>query len=160
MGARMIRPATREDLPAVLALLGEATLPTEGVTEHFDSFFVAEDGGRIVASVGLEIHGDAVLLRSLVVAARARGAGLGAAMVRRALGEAGRHPGGVYALTTTAATYLSRLGFERVPRSVLPPPLFESRELRDACPSSATTLKWTAAVAPATSTLSRRDPGR
>jgi N-acetylglutamate synthase-like GNAT family acetyltransferase len=142
----MIRQAEPEDLPAVLALLTEAKLPTAGVAEHLNSYFVFDEGGSIVGSAGLELHGAAVLLRSLAVAAAARGAGLGAALLRRALHEAHGRRDGVYALTTTAEAYLSRFGFERVPRSSLPSPLFESRELRDACPSSATVMKWVAAT--------------
>jgi amino-acid N-acetyltransferase len=137
----MIRQAEPEDLPVVLALLKEAKLPTDGVAEHLHSFFVFDEGGRIVATAGLELHGDAALLRSLVVATDARGAGLGAALLRRALHEAHGRRGGLYALTTTAEGYLSRFGFEPVPRSTLPPALFESHELRGACPSSATVMK-------------------
>jgi amino-acid N-acetyltransferase len=138
----MIRHAAPQDLPAVLALLDEAKLPTEGVADHLQSFFVADDGGRIVASAGLAVRGDAALLRSLAVAADLRGTGLGAAVLRRALHEARDRERGVYALTTTAEAYLSRFGFERVPRTSLPEPLFESRELQDACPTSAAVMKW------------------
>lgn len=138
----MIRQAQAADLPAVLSLLAEAGLPIEGVAEHFPSFVVLDDGGRIVACAGLELRGDAALLRSLVVAPDVRGHQLGAAVVRRALHHVRDRPGGVYALTTTAEAYLSRFGFERVLRESLPSPLFESRELQDACPSSATVMKW------------------
>jgi N-acetylglutamate synthase-like GNAT family acetyltransferase len=138
----MIRQAEPHDLPAVLALLSEAKLPTDGVADHLHSFFVVDDGGRIVGSAGLELRGDAALLRSLAVAADVRGTGLGAAVLRRALHEAHGRPGGVYALTTTAEAYLSRFGFERIARTSLPPQLFESRELQDACPVSAALLKW------------------
>jgi amino-acid N-acetyltransferase len=103
---------------------------------------VVDEGGRIVASAGLERHGDAVLLRSLAVAPDLRRAGLGAAVLRRALHEADGCTGGVYALTTTAEGYLARFGFERAPRASLPPQLLESRELQDACPDSATVMKW------------------
>jgi amino-acid N-acetyltransferase len=138
----MIRPAAPQDLPAVLALLAEANLPTAGVAEHFHSFFVDDDGGRIVASAGLELHGEAALLRSLAVAPDSRGTGRGAALLRRALSEATDRAHGVYALTTTADQYLSRFGFEPVPRDSVPPLLLESRELQDACPGSASVLKW------------------
>jgi amino-acid N-acetyltransferase len=138
----MIRQADSPDLPAVLALLADAKLPTDGVAESFHSFFVVDDGGRIVASAGLELRGDTALLRSLVVAPDMRGTGLGAAVLRRALHEVHHRAGGVFALTTTAETYLSRFGFEAVPRASLPPQLFESRELQDACPSSAIAMKW------------------
>jgi len=138
----MIRQAEPEDLPAVLALLVDAELPTDGVADHFGSFFVVDEGGRIVGSVGLEWHGDAALLRSLAVAPHARGTGLGGAILRRALHEAHGRADGVYALTTTAEPYLARFGFEPVSRALLPPALFESRELKGACPVSATAMKW------------------
>jgi amino-acid N-acetyltransferase len=138
----MIRRAETQDLPAVLALLAEASLPVEGVADHFHSFFVDDDGGRIVASAGLEVHGDVALLRSLAVTPDLRGTGLGAALLRRTLLEAGGRAGGIYALTTTAEGYLSRFGFDRVRRDSVPAQLLASRELQDACPSSATVLRW------------------
>jgi N-acetylglutamate synthase-like GNAT family acetyltransferase len=143
----MIRQAETQDLPAVLALLADEKLPTDGVPEHFHSLFVVDDGGRVVASAGLELRGNAALLRSLVVAPDMRGTGLGAAVLRRALHEVHHREGGVYALTTTAQAYLSRFGFEPVPRASLPQQLFESRELQDACPSSAIVMKWIHAAA-------------
>jgi N-acetylglutamate synthase-like GNAT family acetyltransferase len=81
-----------------------------------------------------------------------RGTGLGAAVLRRALDEARGRAAGLYALTTTAEAYLSRFGFERVPRSSLPAQLLASRELQDACPSTATVMKW---VLPQGSTVAR-----
>ena len=128
----MIRRAEPQDLPAVLALLGEAALTTEGVLEHFETFFVVHDGSRIVASAGLELRGDAALVRSLAVAADMRGLGIGSALLRRALYEVRDCAAGVYTLTTRAEAYLARFGFERVPRASLPPPLFDSRQLQDA----------------------------
>jgi N-acetylglutamate synthase-like GNAT family acetyltransferase len=121
--------------------------PRMGVAENFHSFFVVDDGGRIVAGAGLDLRGDTALLRSVVVAPAMRGAGLGAAVLRRALHEVHHRAGGVFALTTTAETYLSRFGFEPVPRASLPQQLFESRELQDACPSSAVVMKWMHAAA-------------
>lgn len=137
----MIRQAEARDLPAVLALLAGAQLPTDGVSEHFQSFFVVDEGGRILASAGFEPWRDTALLRSLAVAADARGAGLGAAILGRALEEAQAQAAEIFALTTTAETYLSRFGFARVGRESLPSELLASRELQGACPDSAVILK-------------------
>jgi N-acetylglutamate synthase-like GNAT family acetyltransferase len=141
-GAHVIRRAEPQDLPDVLALLREAQLPSEGVAEHFDTFFVGDEGGRIVGSAGLELHGDAALVRSLAVTADMRGTGIGGGVLRRALYEVRDCAAGVFALTTTAEAYLARFGFEPVPRGLVPQALFESRELQDACPASATVMKW------------------
>jgi amino-acid N-acetyltransferase len=138
----MIRKAEPQDLSAVLALLADAKLPTAGATEHFGSFFVVDQGGRIVASAGIERHGNAALLRSLAVAPDVRGTGLGGAVLRRALHEERGRAEAVYALTTTAEPYLARFGFRRVPRASLPLQLSESRELQGACPDSAIVMKW------------------
>jgi len=138
----MIRRAEPQDLREVLALLHDSALPTEGVAEHFETFFVVDDGTRVVACAGLELHGGASLVRSLAVAMDMRGIGIGAGVLRRALHEARDSNAGVYALTTTAEAYLARFGFERVPRGLLPQALFESRELKDACPASATVMQW------------------
>jgi amino-acid N-acetyltransferase len=72
-----VRPATRQDLAAVLALLEANQLPTVGVREHFQHFLVAYDGTTLVGSAGLEIYGRAGLLRSVAVAAPYRSQGLG-----------------------------------------------------------------------------------
>jgi amino-acid N-acetyltransferase len=143
----MIRSAEPQDLAAVLGLLTEAKLPTEGVAEHFRSFFVLEQEGRIVASAGLEFRHGTALLRSLVVAEDSRGTGMGAAVLRRALSEARGRGAVIYALTTTAETYLTNFGFERVTRDSLPAELFESSELQGACPDSAVALRRTPATA-------------
>jgi amino-acid N-acetyltransferase len=137
----LIRHAQLADLPGVLALLDEVGLPTAGVAERFGTFFVVDEGGRIVASAGLELYGQSALLRSLAVVADARGGGHGAAVLRRALHEASERASAVFALTTTAESYLARFGFERVGRDAIPPELFESQELKGACPSSATAMR-------------------
>jgi N-acetylglutamate synthase-like GNAT family acetyltransferase len=138
----VIRRAEPRDLAEVLALLGEAQLPTEGVAEHFHTFFVVDDGSRIVACAGLEVHEYAALIRSLAVAADMQGIGIGASVLRRAIHEVRDCAAGVYALTTTAEPYLARFGFERIPRGLVPQALFESRELQDACPASAAVMRW------------------
>lgn len=138
----MIRHAAPKDLPDVLALLEQAALPTDDVAEHFDTFFVVDDGSRIVACAGIELHEYAALVRSLAVAADRRGTGIGSAILDYVLHEVRDCAAGVYALTTTAEAYLTRFGFEPVTRDSLPQALFESRELQDTCPASAVVMKW------------------
>ncbi len=138
MEARVIRIARPEDRAQVEGLLAAADLPVEGVAEHFHSFFVAEDGDRIVGAAGLEFRGHHALLRSVVVAQDARRQGLGATLTRRALYEASaRKVLGVYLLTTTAADFFRQFGFERVLRERAPDDVRASIEFRGACPDSA-----------------------
>ena len=139
----MIAPPAPAALPEVLALLRESSLPLAGVEEHFDSFLVARtEEGALAGCVGLERYGDVGLLRSLAVAAPARGSGLGASLVLR-LFELARSNGiaTLYLLTTTAEGYFPRFGFERIAREESDPKLEASAELRGACPASAVLMR-------------------
>jgi N-acetylglutamate synthase-like GNAT family acetyltransferase len=84
----VITPARPGDLDGVLALLEAATLPRDGVAQHFGDFLVARAGGVLVGAAGLERHGDSVLLRSLVVSPAERGRGLGRELAERVLERA------------------------------------------------------------------------
>jgi amino-acid N-acetyltransferase len=117
-------------------------LPLEGVAEHFGSFFVVEEDGRIVGAAGLEWYGDVALLRSVVVGPNERGTGLGALLARRAIDEArGRRARALYLLTTTAADFFPRFGFERIARAEPPSALDASRELQGTCPATAVAMR-------------------
>ena len=138
----MIRWAEPADLASVEALVRGAGLPLDGLSDHFGHFFVFDDGGTILGTAGLEMHGAYALLRSLVVANAARGRGLGALLTARALGEAtARGIRAVYLLTTTAETFFPRFGFQRIARDDVPPALRASRELQGACPASAVVME-------------------
>ena len=134
-----IERAAAEDLPFVLALVEDCGLPVEGVGEHFARFFVARLGGKRIGCVGMEVYGDDVLLRSLAVARQARNAGVGEALLSRAIEEA-RNAGGrtAWGLTTFGKKGLfDRFGFRVVPRSGAPPALAPSSQFRGVCPESA-----------------------
>jgi arsenate reductase len=138
-----IRSARPDDRPAAEALLRAACLPVEGVNDHFDAFFIAEDRSvRAVGVAGLEIYGSVALLRSVAVEPSARSQGLGSALVWRALTNA-RERGvqEVYLLTTTASGFFEKQGFERVERSRVPSSVTKSSvEFTGACPDTATVM--------------------
>lgn len=54
------------DLPALLDLLEQCGLPSDGLADHLHSALVARDGEGVVGSVALERYGTAGLLRSVV----------------------------------------------------------------------------------------------
>jgi amino-acid N-acetyltransferase len=138
----VIREGREDDGEALRALLAAAGLPVEGVVTHLASFFVADDGGEIVAGAGLEVHGRWGLLRSVVVAPAARSRGLGQALTERVLREAERRElAGVYLLTTTAEAYFAALGFAVVSRNEVPDALRASSELQGLCPASAIVMR-------------------
>jgi N-acetylglutamate synthase-like GNAT family acetyltransferase len=138
-----IRDANAADLPSVAALLRAADLPVDGLDEQFGpAYAVAEVAGRIVGAEGMERYADAGLLRSAVVDSGFRGKGVGDDLTRNRLSWA-RTAGlrEVWLLTTTAATYFPRFGFQRTDRHSAPEALQQSREFKEACPASAVAMR-------------------
>jgi amino-acid N-acetyltransferase len=136
-----LRRAVRADQEAVAALLRDLELPTDGVADWLERFWVAEDQGRVVGVAGMERYRDTGLLRSVAVAPDWRGTGLGRTLVDHVL-EEGRTAGvrDVYLLTTTAEHYFPRLGFVCVDRDSVPQGLRASAEFTGACPASAVVM--------------------
>lgn len=137
-----IHPATPDDFAAVQVLLREAGLPTDDLTPaHLEHFLVARNEA-LCGVVGLEPCGDVALLRSLAVAPEHRNEGLGArllhAMERRAH-EDGIHT--LYLLTTSAADFFRRRGYEQISRDALPDPIQQTDEVTRLCPEHATCMK-------------------
>lgn len=135
-------PARSEDLDAVIALVGASGLPTAGIADAFPAAYaVVRDGSGIAAVAGLEIHGDVGLLRSVAVNPSLRTAGLGRLLVEDRLRAASEHDlRAVYLLTTTAADYFRRFGFNDTRREDAPAELQRSSEFASVCPSSAACL--------------------
>ena len=141
-GALSVRPADESDLDRVEALLAAADLPSEDIHSKPDSFFLARVDGDVVGAGGLEIHGPNGLLRSLVVRDPYRGQGYGTAICDEL--EAVARAQGVetlYLLTTTAADFFRRRGFEETDRADVPDAIRETVEFTDLCPASATCLR-------------------
>ncbi len=134
------QPAHASDLPVIRRLLRDNGLPCDDLEAvHLDRFQIATGPtGSLVACVGLEIHGDAALLRSLAVAAPHRRHGLGDAAVVAA--ERLARSVGVrrlYLLTTTAASFFAARGYRRHERASAPPALQRTTEFSTLCPASA-----------------------
>jgi amino-acid N-acetyltransferase len=123
---------------SVVALLEAEGLPASDLTEaHLEHFFFTGTDGAPSALVGLEIYGEAALLRSLVVGAAARTQGLGSALVLHAEGYAASHRvHSLYLLTTTAEAYFEHRGYRRIDRSEAPASIKSTREFSGLCPSS------------------------
>lgn len=138
-----VRPATATDLEAVKRLLLSALLPLDGLEEQFgDGYAIAECNGVAIGAEGIEVYGEAGLLRSAVVDPSWRGRGVGDALTQDRLAwAASRGLREVWLLTTTAADYFPRFGFERAQRDAAPVLLQRSREFADACPASAIVMR-------------------
>jgi amino-acid N-acetyltransferase len=123
---------------SVVALLEAEGLPASDLTEaHLEHFFFTGTDGAPSALVGLEIYGDAALLRSLVVSIAGRTQGLGSALVLHAEEYAVAHRvRSLYLLTTTAEAYFEHRAYRRIDRSEAPPSIQSTHEFSSLCPSS------------------------
>jgi len=130
-----------EDQPAVLRLLADSGLPTDGLLDHRETVLVARLDDRVVACAALAVYADGALLRSVAVAEALRGSGLGHHVVRAAL-DVARQRGttSVYLLTTTAEGFFPRFGFRRIVRADVPSGVQTSVEFQSACPASAVVM--------------------
>jgi amino-acid N-acetyltransferase len=134
-----MRTSTAADFGQVRALLVGAGLPVEDLdTVPELRFWVTEDGGKLVAAIGLEQSGTAGLIRSLVVAPSYRKRGLGRSLV--ATVEQQAEAEGVellVLLTQTAEAFFKGLGYSVVDRANVPDEIKDSAEFRTLCPASA-----------------------
>lgn len=139
-----IRPAAPADLAEVLTLLAAAGLPDDGVVDAFGDFIVARGGdGALVGCAGVERHGRTALLRSVAVAERVRGSGLGTRLVAEALSRAASSGlDEVVLLTTTARDFfVEHFGFGPADRAAYDERLGASSEWRLPRCSSAACLR-------------------
>ncbi len=136
-----IRVATPGDFAGVVRLLQSADLPTAGLQPSLPDFLVADEAGRVVGAIGLEVYGDSALLRSAVVDSTRRGSGLGQGLVQALLDRAAaRGVRDIYLLTTTAERFFPRFGFAPIARDAVADAVRASEEFRGACPESAVAM--------------------
>lgn len=127
----------------VEALLTEAGLPVSDLPANRKLHFLGvREGGRLVGVVGIEVFGPAGLLRSLAVAEAHRECGLGQGLVSDAEAlAAGLGVNTLYLLTTTAAAFFARLGYEAVSRSEAPAAIAASAQFAHLCPASSSFMR-------------------
>jgi amino-acid N-acetyltransferase len=137
-----LRPAVERDWPEIAAVLQRHGLPLDGAADHLADFVVAESDEGICGVAGLEVHGEAALLRSVAVVAP--GDGLGTRLVTHVITQAeARGIRDLVLLTTTAGAFFPRFGFTAVSRDDVPAALRTSAEFQGACPASALVMRRT-----------------
>jgi N-acetylglutamate synthase-like GNAT family acetyltransferase len=133
-----IAPFTAHDEIALGVLLQAADLSTEDITpEMLEHFLVAHLEKQLVGVAGIEVLGEAGLLRSVAVDEAHRGTGLGKRLVEGAE-ELARKEGvrELYLLTVTAADFFAALGYRVVPREQAPTDVAATEQFSALCPSS------------------------
>ena len=134
----MIRQTSSKDLDKVISLLKSVSLPSEDIHLHFNNYLVHEFEGNIIGTIGMEIYGATVLLRSLAVAEEFQKRGLGQKLYLKLL-ENIQSMGilGIYLLTETAEKFFIKQGFTVISRESVPSQVKQSYEFSNLCPSTA-----------------------
>ena len=126
-----ITNASADDLQAILDLLSQVQLPHDGVAENLSDFLVARDeSSRLIATIGMERHGNTALLRSAAVAPEYQGCGIGSRLTENLLQRATNNGmERVVLLTTTASDFFARrFGFCETSRTAFDKDLAASSE--------------------------------
>ena len=136
------KPLTAEELPALAPLLAAEGLPSQDITEAGRRFWRLDGPDGLLGYGGLEVYECDGLLRSVVVLLERRRKGNGRAVVE-AIGREAVALGvnRLWLLTTSAASFFERIGFERVERSEAPPDIRASEQFAGLCPGSAVCLR-------------------
>ena len=137
-----IAPLGKDDEALLAGLLMANELVTEdleGENKQFFTFHTA--AGERVGIGGLELYGEDALVRSIVTLDDFRGAGFGGEIVRL-LGDVACRQGAcnLYLLTTTAAPFFSKHGFEEVARKDVPETIRGTDEFSRLCPDDAVVM--------------------
>ena len=142
MPSPSIRPAQPSDAPAILTLLAQHKLVTHDLTNvDWSLFHVAITADQLVGVIGLQAFLTSGLIRSLSVTASAQNHGLGRSLLQAALDHAHRlDVSDLYLLTTTAAPFFEKFGFESIDRDQAPPAIRSTPEFTALCPSSAVVM--------------------
>jgi len=133
----------QSDGKEIVKLLSQAKLPAQDLTlEKLKHFLVAKaKDGSVMGTIGVELYQDVGLLRSLVVHPSYRKKGLGKRLTREVESFAQEKSiKTLYLLTTTAAEFFPKLGYQVIQRDRAPMSIAKTEEFKTICPVSAVCL--------------------
>ena len=127
-------------------MLSAEHLPIEDLDQPGRRFYRFADAQGLAGFGGLEGTGPDRLIRSVVTMPARRGQGLGRDLLAT-LEVRARQDGAerLHLLTTTAAAFFVRAGYQPADRAAAPPAIAASREFASLCPASAAYLTRTVA---------------
>ena len=137
-----INKAEESNLEAIFALLELVNLPTGGVKENINTFFILQEiDGTIKGCIGLELYNEYALLRSAAIHPENQGQGLGSkltAAVTLLAKELGVRK--LYLITETAKEFFERKGFTLVSKDEIPESVKGSVEFTFRCAEKGVTM--------------------
>ncbi len=129
----------------ILSLLTSVGLPTSDLDDNdFSLFYAGYDDQNVNPSgvIGMEVHGNDGLLRSLAVSPSVQGKGYGGALVSY-LEHQAKSKGleRLYLLTTTAVCFFEKLGYSQLARLRVPEHIQQTTEFSSICPDEAIVMQ-------------------
>ncbi|HVE61734.1 MAG TPA: arsenic resistance N-acetyltransferase ArsN2 [Chitinophagaceae bacterium] len=136
-----ITTITQNNFSSAIALLKRNNLPTEDISDN-TGLFVLEEENKVVGTIALEHDATDALLRSLSVTEEKRNMGLGKELVAFIEDHAQKQGvKNIYLLTTTAANFFSKGGYQVTDRNDVSDFIKKTSEFCSVCPASATVMK-------------------
>ena len=134
---------TKPDFDEVVTLLKQCELPTADLTpEKLEYFYSVSDVSKLIAVIGLEVHGNYGLLRSLAVEPSLRNQGIAKKLLSQIEQIATEHQlSDLFLLTTTAPVYFSKNGYAETARDKVPDEIKSTSEFASVCPKSAIVMR-------------------
>lgn len=130
-----------EAFEAFRSLLKASSLPADDLNFKRDLLVGYYEGGDLVGTGGLEVHGSYALLRSLSVKFGIRGKSVGSTITEFLLTEAKKKKlKAIYLLTETARGFFQKKGFRDVARDQVPDEVKATSEFSQVCPTSAVVM--------------------
>lgn len=133
------------EFQALRSFLERNKLPHKDIVLQDNVFLLYYDSaGDIVGSGGLEIYGEAALLRSVAVRESERGKQVGKQIVKDVLARAHEQKiRSIFLLTETAHDFFLKEGFLDLSRDEVPSNIKASTEFSFVCPASAKCMVYT-----------------
>ena len=112
MSELTLRIGRLDEIEEISKLITSESMPALEVDRWIEGFWVLDDGEKLVGCAGVEVYGEAAVLRSVMVAPELRGTGEGVRMIERTL-DYMREQGArrCYLFTMTAESWFPRFGF-------------------------------------------------
>jgi amino-acid N-acetyltransferase len=133
-----IRLLPKSEYPMASHLLKQLDLPYVDLDQEQVILFAFGKGRTVSAIGGLEQYGEHALLRSVAIIPGQERKGLGSQLLLKIEEEAiQRGISRLYLLTTTAAGFFDKKGYQRIERSQAPEQILQTTEFTSLCPDSA-----------------------
>lgn len=130
--------ASQSEEKQIQALLSDAGLPFEDIHEHLVHFITAKRHELVIGCVGLEVHGNFGLARSLVVAEEYRKLGIAKILCDLILEYARKLSiTNLYLTTDSSIAFFSKLQFEKMDPRKAPEAIRSTKEFTQLNPSTA-----------------------